>query len=366
MKTPYIDRKTTAALKGLALIFMFLHHFFTFPDWYVEGIAYPGILPYVRFLQNPLKICVVLFAFLTGYLYTFSSRKTLKYSLQKITDVLLSYWIVYIPLLALAVATGCWNFTLTGFIKELLALQRPVMYFCWYVCFYYISMLLLPLLDKISARSAAADAGLLLVCPIVAFSILRGTLEYGFNVNNYILPEILNYMQDWFPCIMAGYLCGKYSFFETYMDPITEKLAKGRGRYVLFLILCGVTFFCRLICPRFSLGAISVAENWIQLNTQMDILYGPLFFYGAVNLLKAIPFAPVLKVLERLGKQSLLMWFLHCAFFGKTKVLLQPILYFPRNPILVTVWGLSLCYCLALVLDIPLKGLLKLKNKLFQ
>lgn len=366
MKTSYIDRKTTAALKGLALIFMFLHHFFTFPGWYVEGIAYPGILPYVRFLQNPLKICVVLFAFLTGYFYNFGSRKTLKYSLQKITDVLLSYWIVYIPLLAVAVATGCWNFSLSGFVKELFALERPIMIFCWYVYFYCFSMLLLPLLDKLGTRSAGADAALLLLAPTAVFTILRGILEFEFGLQNHMFLELLNYMREWFPCIGIGYLCSKYSFFETYLDPLTEKIAKDRGKYVICLILCGCCFFGRLICPQFTLGAVIVAENRMELVFLTDLVYGPLFFYGAVNLLKAIPFAPVLKVLERLGKQSLLMWFLHCAFFGKTKVRLQPILYFPRNPILVTFWGLSLCYCLALMLDIPLKGLLKLKNKLFQ
>lgn len=366
MKTPYIDRKTTAALKGLALILMFVHHFFTYPEWYIDGVAYPGLAPYIRFFQVPLKICVVLFAFLTGYFYSFSSRRTLKYSLQKTTDVLLSYWIVYIPLLILAVVTGCQSFSPAGFVKELFALDRPVMFFCWYVYFYAISMMLLPLLDKMAANSPAADAGILLVAPVAVFTILRGVLEYEFGLDGTVLTEILGNLREWFPCIAVGWLCGKYGFFERYMDPLTDKLAKGWRKYVFYLILCGVSFFGRLICPRFSLGAVSVAGNWLELSFQMDVFYGPLFFYGAVNLLKAIPFAAVRKPLEALGRQSLLMWFLHCAFFGSTKSLLQPLLYFPKNPVLVTLWGLGLCYVLALVLDWPLKRLLKAKNKLFQ
>ena len=365
MKTPYIDRKTTADLKGLALIFMFVHHFFTFQDWYVPGVAYPGFTPYIRFFQGPLKMCVVLFAFLTGYFYVFSSRKTLKYSLQKITDVLLSYWMVYLPLLVLAVVTGCWQFSLSGFVRELFALERPIMFFCWYVYFYAISMVLLPLLDRLSTRSAAADAGLMLLLPMAVFNILEGTLKFEFGLQGHVLLEILSNLQEWFPCIAVGYLCGKYSFFEAYLDPLTEKLAKGWGKYVFFLMLCIGSFFGRLICPRFTLGAVSVAGNWMELSFQMDVFYGPLFFYGAANLLKALPFAPVRMPLEALGKQSLLMWFLHCGFFGRTKHVLQPILYFPKNPILVTLWGLALCYAAARLLDIPLKGLLKAKSKLF-
>lgn len=366
MKTSYIDRNTTAALKGLALVFMFVHHFFTFPDWYVSGVAYPGFAPYIRFFQGPLKTCVVIFAFLTGYFYHFSTRKTLKYSLQKITDVLLSYWIVFIPLMILAVATGCWQFSLSGFVRELFSLERPIMFFCWYVYFYILSMLLLPLLDKLCAGSPAADAALTVVAPIAVFNIFRGILEYEFGLSSHVLLEILSNMREWFPCMAVGYLCSKYSFFENYMDPLTEKLFKGWGRYVFYLGLCGVTFFSRLICPRFTLGAVSVAGNWIDLSFQMDVFYGPLFFYGAANLLKAISFAVLRKPLEALGKQSLLMWFLHCAFFGRTKHVLQPVLYFPRNPILVTLWGLVLCYAAAVLLDIPLKKLLKLKNALFR
>lgn len=365
MKTPYIDRNTTAAIKGLALIFMFLHHFFTFPGWYVEGISYPGIFPYVRFFQTPLKMCVVLYAFLTGYFYWFSSRKTLKYSLQKITDVLISYWVAYIPLLLLAVCLGCWQFSVTGFVKELLALERPIMYFCWYVSFYYISMLLLPLLSRMSAKTPLADVCLLLVLPTAAFTILLGILEYEFGIDSGALRELLMNLRSWFPCIAVGYLCGKYSFFETYLEPVAEGFCRGRGKPLLWLGLCVVSFFCRLICPQFRLGGVSVAGYWMDLPFTMDIIYGPLFFYGAVNLLKCIPAKLVQKPLQALGKQSLLMWFLHCVFFNCCKEVTQPVLYFLKNPILVTLFGLAVCYIGAVILDFPLKKLLNLKNKLF-
>ena len=92
MKKAYMDREITALVKGVALIFMFAHHFFFYPDWYVSGISYPGILPLVRYFQNPTKICVVVFAFITGYFYHFTREKTIRYSLGKIGQFLVSYW----------------------------------------------------------------------------------------------------------------------------------------------------------------------------------------------------------------------------------------------------------------------------------
>lgn len=32
----FIDRNTTNAIKGIALILMFIHHFFTFPDLWID------------------------------------------------------------------------------------------------------------------------------------------------------------------------------------------------------------------------------------------------------------------------------------------------------------------------------------------
>jgi uncharacterized membrane protein len=71
MHNSYLKRDISSAIKGIALICMFLHHFFTFPDWYVEGISYPYLLGIVQYFYAPLKMCIPVFAFLTGYFYCF-------------------------------------------------------------------------------------------------------------------------------------------------------------------------------------------------------------------------------------------------------------------------------------------------------
>ena len=65
---------------------------------------------------------------------------------------------------------------------------------------------------------------------------------------------------------------------------------------------------------------------------------------------------------QLVGRYSLLMWFIHCIFFNNCKDIFQPILYWPRNPILVLLWGISICYILVLFWNIPLKFAMKYKK----
>lgn len=129
MKNSYFSRETTGALKGIALILMFVHHFFTFPGWITCGVEYPWIQEFTNQFCAPTDICVCLFAFLTGYLFFFSPG-TLRYGLRKITDFLLSYWLVAVPMIAAAALLGCFTLSRNGVLAELLGVRNQVMSFC--------------------------------------------------------------------------------------------------------------------------------------------------------------------------------------------------------------------------------------------
>ena len=73
MKHNYFPRDISGAIKGIALILMFIHHFFTFPEWIICGIDYPWIRTFAIQFGAPTKLCVALFAFLTGYFHAFSA-----------------------------------------------------------------------------------------------------------------------------------------------------------------------------------------------------------------------------------------------------------------------------------------------------
>lgn len=70
-KAPFFDRSTTSVIKGIAVIMMFIHHFFTFPAWWVGGVHYPLLEKLAPYFSMPLKLCVPVFCFITGYFYCF-------------------------------------------------------------------------------------------------------------------------------------------------------------------------------------------------------------------------------------------------------------------------------------------------------
>lgn len=58
------------------------------------------------------------------------------------------------------------------------------------------------------------------------------------------------------------------------------------------------------------------------------------------------------------------MWFVSCIFFNNSKQVFRPILYFPRNPVLVLLWGLILCMAVSVILNFVVSRLTDWKNKL--
>lgn len=350
MGTTVMDRPTTGAIKGIALIFMFIHHFFTYPDWYIDGISYPALAGFAEVFNNPSKICVSVFAFLTGYFYISARNKTLGYSLRKILSFLLSYWTAYLALLVPAVMLGFYEFHFSSFVYELAAIYRPVMTFCWYVHFYCTSMLLLPVLNRLSRGSLFGDFLLFLVLPTLVITLLLPRIHSSIPV------ELLSALNEWFPCTASGYLTAKYGLFRRTLGRLDS--GKG-GKPVQVLCLLGMTVlavFGKYYAPGLFLSGL-------DLGWTMDAVYAAVFVYGCARLLQLCRGRLVFDVLGRIGRQSSMMWFIHCLFFNVCKEKTQWLLYWPRNPLLVLLNGLLMCYGIACLLSVPEGYLQKLLKK---
>lgn len=361
MKTlTYMDRATTDAIKGLALICMFAHHFFTFPSFLIEGISYPWMQEFADDFCVPFKICVPVFAFLTGYFYAFSSRRTFGNSIRKITDLYLSYWAVYLVLLAVSVALGCYGFSVYCFVYEMTAIRTDIMVFCWYLLFYTCSMILLPLLTRSREASAAEDVLLLLILPVVVTDSLKYFQPQG-------IPQmLLSYIHDWFPCIACGYLCAKYAVFENFFDRAVNRFESKACRILIDLILIAAAMMGRYYCQFLHFGTLEIRGGMFSVSYTADIFYGPMFVYGCGKLLQSVKESVFIRILGKIGQQSMLMWFFHCAFFNVTRDVFQPILYWPRNPVLVLIWGLLLCWIPSIALDPLIRVIRKQKDRILR
>lgn len=346
------DRKTTAAIKGIALILMFIHHFFAYPEWYVEGIAYPQLTGYIRFFRYSMKICVPVFAFLTGYFYAFSHKRTLGYSLRKITDLLISYWLCFALILIIAWMTGYRELSAFGFLMGILGRNTSIMTFCWYVSFYCLSMLMLPLLTATDKRMPVRDMVLLLVVPIAASSILESLIK------SKTISTMIEEVRIWFPCVASGYLCSKYGVFSR----ADARIRRLRGKALLYGACICFALVGRYFCDSFTLGICCLGKDW-KMSCTMDLFYAPAFVYGAAMLLQRTKNKYVLGAFKRIGDQSQRMWFIHCVFFNVSNEVTQRILYWPRHPVLVVAFGLVICYLAAWAISPLERRMIDLRNR---
>lgn len=343
MKLAYMSKDNITAIKGIALIMMFIHHFFTCSGFYVESVSYPFLESIAIFAVQPFRMCVPVFAFLTGYFYYFSVHKNLGYSIRKITNIYLNYWIVFIPFFVFALATGCFQFVVTDVIMEFFALRRAVMVFCWYVIFYALTMLMLPILTRIG-KSPIGEVIFLFLVPTVVCSAFLSVFE------NRRISEIIENVMIWFPCVASGYLCSKYTLFSK-LDSITQEFNNRFAGIAFCVVLIIGSFIGRFFGATVTIGNFHMFGCDAVFTYSLDIVYAPLFVYGWAKLLNRCQKTRFIKILMAIGKKSLLMWFLHGIFFNCCKEITQPFLFLPKDPLLVLIFGLALCYVVAIPLD---------------
>lgn len=352
MKKSYFSRPVSDGIKGILLIFMFTHHFFGFPETYVAGVALPWLARLSVGLRWPLKICVSSFAFLTGYFFCLGADGSYRRVFRRIRDFLVSYWMVYLPLLALAMILGCSDLTPVAAIREAFGMDGRVMPFCWYVYFYCLAMLLLPLMSRLSTGKLWADAMVLLLF-MTGLTAIRELLPAS------LLTEIAVTLLEWYPCVATGFLFAKYDLFETVLEPMGSRFSSTWGKALLWLLLAGGVCLTRAFWPRSTVLRTSIHGSWLDIVLNMDVLYAPVFLYGMKNLLELVKNTKILPLLGKIGQESMLMWFLHCLFFNCCARYTQPLLFWPRLAVLILPWGLALCYTIAKLLRHPLNRLLK-------
>lgn len=105
-----MNKKTTQMIKGIAILIMIMHHFIVIPF---------SELPYlVTLFGYACKICVAIYAVLSGYGYFFAREKTVRYGLKKIWGLLQIYWLSLFTLFIPAAMLG-------GVESDTTAVDRP-------------------------------------------------------------------------------------------------------------------------------------------------------------------------------------------------------------------------------------------------
>lgn len=82
---------------------MIMHHFILY--------MFSGSSYFIILFGMACKICVAIYAVLSGYGYYFAKEKTIKYGLKKIWGLLQIYWISLFTLFIPAAIIGGWKLT---------------------------------------------------------------------------------------------------------------------------------------------------------------------------------------------------------------------------------------------------------------
>ena len=91
----FLSKENVGFLKGIAIIFMFIRHFFFYPKIYISGIKFPSLEPFIPIYEKAFD-SVAIFAFITGFTYYFVKKKDINYSIKKIINILITYYVIFL------------------------------------------------------------------------------------------------------------------------------------------------------------------------------------------------------------------------------------------------------------------------------
>lgn len=316
-------------IKGIAILIMLAHHFIVFP--------FNNLPDLVTLFGQACKICVAIYAVLSGYGYFFTKEKTIRYGLKKIWSLLQIYWLSLFTLFIPAAMMGGWRITPCNLVVQLFGLLPNLNWFAWYVFFYIFCVLIMPILCKYKVFRFKTLINLLIM--LIVPYILEVALHIIFNSEtNTILHDLFSCLL-YFPCFLIGYWMAE--------NKIIEK--SKRIKYMNSPIVCLM-----------GIIMVFVARSVIQTiaGFLLDVVYVPILICCIVNLCEKVNCMLIQKGLSVLGKYSTQMWFFHAVFFS-TYICdwFQPILKVVSWAPLMYIWLVILSLIGAVVYEKILKGI---------
>lgn len=283
-----ISYTAVQVIKGLAVLLMVYHHCCGFPEWYVNVPDFFRFSVLVKFADSA-KICVGLFAFLTGWTYYHHKDKSYVYSGKKIVTFLLHYWVALILSLGVAVGLCSWHPGFLSLVYEFFPVsQHPLMWFVWYVWFYVLLMLILPMAHICDTKLSGFVKVTVVVVGIVFMLIVAKNISLFSDLH-------------WITYSFLGYFCARRRVFEMLIEQ-----APAGVRYA-FLISIGC----------FALSFLTWHYHMLAACRGQGSLLAPVFFIvGVLMYLKFIDSRYLAVVACFFGKHAMNIWFLHGLFFS--------------------------------------------------
>lgn len=312
-------------ISGIAILMMLIHHFFGFADYRLDGNYFYEPLKIAgisieRILASGDKLCVAMFAFMSGFALYLQSRRnwTIQNAVKKLLNFLTIYWIVMLLFLVYGIIINESIPDISILVLNMWGCKTGPHYpyvncaFAWYVYYYVFLMVLSPLIIKLfSGNRFYLDLYMLL-----GFIVITTLTDIYLNS----IPYLETCLKVLFASLV-GYIVAKYNIFER----ISTKYANLNS--IVLIGILALVFGSRQCLLLLDLN-----------NYVLEAIFAGCAIFIFTSLLNRLNIQILKKVLILVGVYSTYLWFLHGIFFTGTRPL-QSILYAPKISILILFWG---------------------------
>lgn len=266
-------------IRGLAIILM------------VTGHSCPGkIIPFA----------VPLFSFLVGYGYEFAKQKDIAHSFKRIKHLLLHFWFILFAIcLPIAVFFTHYKFSVSQLALNMFGCWGGFNFYCWYVYFYILAMLSMPLLSRIIDRFKLKA----LIPMVLLFLATYVTISLTPNLNSHEWISKIGRYCKLMPIVLTAYWMAHEKIFnKVHLEGglITGTIATSIAIGVYLLRYYDEYKIADFLTTPVIIGAISLLTESLAKTT------------GIIH--KIALWAKT--TLTDLGIKSMHIWFLHSLFFA--------------------------------------------------
>lgn len=320
-------------LKAFAIMLMFWHHLFGCGTFLSKGIQYDWISCIGSIQMDVLfgkgsKLCVPLFAFVSGYgIYkSYILQKNYLKIVKLIFKFLIQYWTVMF-IIAIPYLLFFHKFHLKYMIVNLIAFLHndEILYvsLSWYVKVNLLFLLISPIIKCIDKKlSIQEELFVFIVLPTLLNFIIPVSEEYyiGMMVN---FLSTIHLLFIYLPLFYTGIFFSKYDIVEK-IRIMTLKKDKVSRNLNAFL----------------SMGGVILLEALFKQNFVLDILYISVFVinFDYVYLNFIVKFKKLDQTLFLMGQYSLYFWLLSGMLFLNTTEFLW-LLYLPKYSVFIFIWN---------------------------
>lgn len=346
-KQDIFSLRDTNALKGLAIILMFYHHLFAFPERLPKGIRYEALFELSGVSSAYAvaaigKICVAIFVFLGGYgtylscTRSESFRTVVGKRARSMYSALWSVFAVFIPLCIIFDidrVTANYGDMLLNFLGLKTSYNRE----WWFFAPYLILILFIPIIKKLADKSRNLAIGLAAVCIVTAFSEfafpylteISGLVGYERSLLYVLMKNTLKIL----PGFMGGCVFARYDL----LTKIKTRFSGNAGYSIGALVLTAA-----VVCVRAVVG-----ENFDYL---LVMLFVPSITVALNNKVGRY----IHSFFNIIGKESTDMWLVHSFYCF---YIFPKAIYAPYYTPLIAVWLLLISFASSKILTLIRKGI---------